>query len=246
MCSKYIYSSLYFLWTQTRPAIEFGSGEEGLRPLRVCLRGRPDYAKAPGSYCGAEGRCRDGLLSDPVPLVSRVLSFSLPCVLHCSQKMSSMICPVGQRLWRPELHKSSFVRGTQPGWSGSLPSMRRLLRCLSPLRVATPWSILRSTSYALASGTCCTCNRWDIVASEFDFLVSSTGKKNVVTLARGSCARAFVSRLYPILHFFPYVVSVGPSWRCPSLCGLVHRHVGKRWRWNKITPISLASVRFHS
>ena len=29
--------------------------------------------------------------------------------------MSLIICLVGQRLWRPELHVSSFVRGTQPG-----------------------------------------------------------------------------------------------------------------------------------
>ena len=56
-----------------------------------------------------------GSLSDSVPFVSQVLSFSFPCVLHCLQKMSLIICPVGQRLWRPELHVSSFVRGTQPG-----------------------------------------------------------------------------------------------------------------------------------
>ena len=56
-----------------------------------------------------------GLLSDSVPFVSQVLSFIFPCVLQCPQKMSLIICPVGQRLWRPELHMSSFVRRTQPG-----------------------------------------------------------------------------------------------------------------------------------
>ena len=48
------------------------------------------------------------------PLVSQVLSFSLPCVLHCPQKMSLIICPVGQRLLWPELLAASFVLGTPP------------------------------------------------------------------------------------------------------------------------------------
>ena len=56
-----------FLRTQTRPAIEFVSGEEGLRPkfyffeysfLEYALTDTLKYAKAPGPHCGAEGRWR--------------------------------------------------------------------------------------------------------------------------------------------------------------------------------------------
>ena len=56
-----------FLRTQTRAAIEFVSGEEGLRPkfyffeysfLEYALADTLKYAKAPGPHCGAEGRWR--------------------------------------------------------------------------------------------------------------------------------------------------------------------------------------------
>ena len=46
--------------------------------------------------------------------------------------MSLRMCPVGQRLWRPELHVSSFVRRTPlvGGWTSSRPSMSSLLKAL--------------------------------------------------------------------------------------------------------------------
>ena len=53
--------------TQTRPAIEFDSGEEGLRPesyhtvfsfLVYLFTDTRKYVNAPGPHCGAEGRWR--------------------------------------------------------------------------------------------------------------------------------------------------------------------------------------------
>ena len=55
---------LFFLRTQTRAAIEFVSGEEGLRPksyyivfsfVEYAFTDALKYVKAPGSFCGAEG-----------------------------------------------------------------------------------------------------------------------------------------------------------------------------------------------
>ena len=56
VCSKYIHFSLFFFWTQTRPAIELGSSEEGLRPLRVCLRGRPELREGPWLLLWSRGK----------------------------------------------------------------------------------------------------------------------------------------------------------------------------------------------
>ena len=65
------------IWTQTRPAIEFVSGEEGLRPksyftvfffVEYTLVHALKYVIAPGSCCGAEG---DG---GTAPLAATVLS----------------------------------------------------------------------------------------------------------------------------------------------------------------------------
>ena len=69
-------SSAPALRAQTRPAMEFGSGEEGLRPassgflspLRIPVVEYVDidalsYFKAPGPYCGAEGRWRNVALT---------------------------------------------------------------------------------------------------------------------------------------------------------------------------------------
>ena len=55
------------LRTQTRPAIEFVSGEEGLRPksyifvysfLEYVFTVSLKYEEAPGPHCGAEGKWR--------------------------------------------------------------------------------------------------------------------------------------------------------------------------------------------
>ena len=77
-----------FLRTQTRPAIEFVSGKEGLRPHLVRLHGRPEQCNGPWLlFVEQRGDVGTGLLSCSVPLVSQVLSFSLPCVLPFAQKV---------------------------------------------------------------------------------------------------------------------------------------------------------------
>ena len=55
---KVVYFSLFFLRTQTRPASEFVSGEESLRPHRVRLHGRPELCNRSWPPL----RCRGGML----------------------------------------------------------------------------------------------------------------------------------------------------------------------------------------
>ena len=80
--------------TQTRPAIEFVSGEEGLRPksfffvLSVVKYAHMHplmYSISPGSSCGAEG-CGGAVLPKhrSLPRVVRSLSESVPCKLSFS------------------------------------------------------------------------------------------------------------------------------------------------------------------
>ena len=73
-----------------------------------------------------------------------VCSQSAPCNLTFGPRKDVFKnLPGGQRLLRPELHESSFVRGTQPGWSGPRPSVRSLLRSTWLLRVA-PFLLVRA------------------------------------------------------------------------------------------------------
>ena len=68
--------------------------------------------------------------------------------------MSLIICPVGQRLWRPVLLVASFVRGTQPGWSSPGPSITSLLKKLRFLKLASvpPFLCMRPTEeYVVAA-----------------------------------------------------------------------------------------------
>ena len=123
------------LRTQTRPAIEFVSGEEGLRAksyyivfsfVEYVFADAQNYVKAPGSSCGAEGRWRDSAAGGHSPFRDPVCSQSAPCNLTVfPQKDVFNNLPVRQRFWRPELYVPSFVRGTQPGWrTSSRTSMR--------------------------------------------------------------------------------------------------------------------------
>ena len=69
-----------------------------------------------------------------------------------------IICPVGQRLWRPVLHVASFVRRTPlvGGWTSSSPTMRSLLRGLGFRSSGSVWSgsfsSLRLSAYCLSRG----------------------------------------------------------------------------------------------
>ena len=82
-----------------------------------------------------------------------VFSQSAPCnLMFFPPKDLFEDLPRGQRLWWPELHVSSFIRGKQPGWSGSRPSVRSLLR------VATPLLTPRSFSYALVGPVWTSCS----------------------------------------------------------------------------------------
>ena len=77
--------------TQTRPAIEFVSGEEGLRPksyffvfsvVKYAHMHPLKYSMAPGSSCGAEEMWRSSAVETQLlPRVVRSLSESVPCEL---------------------------------------------------------------------------------------------------------------------------------------------------------------------
>ena len=106
--------------TQTRPAIEFISGEEGPRPksyyivfssVEYVFADALNYVKAPGSSCGAEERWRDSAAGGHSPFRDPVCSQSAPCnsiVFPLKDVFYNL--PVGQLLWRPELYVPSFVR----------------------------------------------------------------------------------------------------------------------------------------
>ena len=85
-----------YLRTQARPAIEYVSGEEGLRPksfftvfsfVEYILLHALKYSMAPGSSCEAEGMCRSSAdETQLLPRVVRSLSESVPCKLSFSLK----------------------------------------------------------------------------------------------------------------------------------------------------------------
>ena len=80
------------LRTQTRPAIEYVSGEKGLRPMsyfsvfcfvEYTLMHALKYSMVPGSSCGAEGMWRSSAVETQLlPRVVRSLSESVPCKLY--------------------------------------------------------------------------------------------------------------------------------------------------------------------
>ena len=180
----FIKSSSPALRAQTRPAMEFGSGEEGLRPdllspfsyffvvasrgarrllmvsaLPLCpllfgrgVRGhRRPFFKAPGPYCGAEGRWRTLALTAlslclttavlPVCSLCLLMFFSFPqCRLIIDPAGS--VGPSGTGCdsdWKLVLGSAwlqpgpdTQLGGTPSVWSCLFPRVRRLLRS-SPL-----------------------------------------------------------------------------------------------------------------
>ena len=105
-----------FLRTQTRPALEFVSGEEGLRPkfyffeysfLEYALADTLKYAKAPGPHCGAEGRwrrCRIAGLAFYERAVHQMLSLCFPaqCTRRGAPGMTFLLL-VGRYVWPPSV-----------------------------------------------------------------------------------------------------------------------------------------------
>ena len=109
---------------------------------RVRLHGHPEVCNGPWLLLWSRGGRRDCAAGGHRSYCDPVCSQSAPYnLMFFSQKMSLIICPVRQRLWLPVSLVASFVRRTQPGWSGSRPSVRRLLRSMWLLRVAT-WVLL--------------------------------------------------------------------------------------------------------
>ena len=63
-----------YIRTQARPAIEFVSGKEGLRPHRVRLHGRPEVCNGP--WLPLRGRRQKGKLPDSAPFESQLCSLA--------------------------------------------------------------------------------------------------------------------------------------------------------------------------
>ena len=109
------------LRTQTRPAIEYVSGEEGLRPksyffvfsfVEYVFTVIQKYEEAPGTHCGAEGTWRWRRfaalsLADEqyIRCFFLLVAFQSPLCVTLSHKMSLIIDPLVSAQvagWRPE------------------------------------------------------------------------------------------------------------------------------------------------
>ena len=126
---------------------------------RVRLHGHPGVCNGPWLLLWSRGEWRDCAAGGHRSSCGPVCSQSAPCnLLFFTQKMSLIICPVGQRLWRPVLHVASFVRRTPlvGGWTSSSPTMRSLLRALGFRSSGSVWSgsfsSLRLSAYCLSRG----------------------------------------------------------------------------------------------
>ena len=132
--------------TQTRPAIEFVSGEEGLRPkfyffeysfLEYALADTLKYAKAPGPHCGAEGRwrrCRIAGLAFYEQAVHQMLSLCFPaqCTRRGAPSMTFLLPVWEVRLVRYAVCSVSFKVSLQT--SPNTGRLQSLLGAEGPTR----------------------------------------------------------------------------------------------------------------
>ena len=126
--------------TQARPEIELVSGEAGLAskvlllPLllpQVRRHGQPELRKWPLAPLVEQRGIGGAVLPKHSSFLEQcvVRPFLLVSImLFTFKRCRFIICPVGQRLWRPVLHVASFVRCTQPGWISPGPSLTSLLK----------------------------------------------------------------------------------------------------------------------
>ena len=137
------------------------------------------YTEAPGSFHGAQGGMAERVLLpraqcvacqfplflmfvpcsprerkplDPLVVDSpAALAFNKAGVPAGAHPLSFNNLPRGQRLWRPELLTASFVRGTQPAWSGLCVRVRSLLKRMRFLNGASSSSFASFLSIPVAS-----------------------------------------------------------------------------------------------
>ena len=145
------------LRAQTRPAMEFGSGEEGLRPesyyiefpfLVYLFTDTRKNVNAPGLHCGAEGRWRPARSACERYVRCAVSVCSLCLIMFSFPQCRLIIDPAGSvgpsgtgcdSDWKLVLGSAwlqpgpdTQLGGTPSVWSCLFPRVRRLLRS-SPL-----------------------------------------------------------------------------------------------------------------
>ena len=182
----------------------------------------PNNVNAPGPLVGQR---RDGgaaVLSGSVPSVSQVCSQSVPCNFAVSSKMSSIICHVWQRLWRPEHFIASFVHGTPPGpWCLRRLKVRRLRKVTRSLQSARLTLLRWFSSSLLLPLVFCMCS-----VSVFGILGESSNVSGTASLFATA-----TDIVYPT-HADQLIISVFSSIRqksafgCPVACAVRFQFLG--------------------